>query len=178
MYSPQCVLDLLLGFSFQLCLETCTGGCPGSILTKYSNPLILLFLIWRSSSILSSSSNLGHPPVQTHFSCLYLKHHIFCHYVKLMTICEGWNVDQPWTPVHHDRPIQCLQYNWHCINLPVHFTLYFSITCKQRPEILNLISLGQELTPTETCNIPVRIASTPTVSPIHFCFFRYSSKTW
>lgn len=60
---------------------------------------MLSHLSWLSSSSTSSSSDLQRPSSATLrrkliFSCMYRQSHSSCHNLKLMTIGEGWNIDQ------------------------------------------------------------------------------------
>lgn len=57
--------------------------------------------VFKSVSVISyliaypiSKAKPSHPMKETHFSRMYPQSHCFGHYPKLMTIREGWNIDQ------------------------------------------------------------------------------------
>lgn len=85
---------------------------------------------------------------------MYPQSHCFGHYPKLMTIREGWNIDQmvnlklclsiPFIP---NGPIQHLYYCWCRIKVPVHHILHFPIT-REDAKIFDPLPVGQQLPPT------------------------------
>lgn len=68
------------------------------------------------------------------------------HYLKLLTIGEGWSVDclLAQLPIYHDVPVQCPHYCWRHTKPPVQVTLHFPVIREQHPEKVFL--LAQELT--------------------------------